>query len=294
MRVVTNEKLILRNRNITQFLLFGALGGIVLFFIFGNGILESQYGVFYLYCLVFPGLFGMMLGYARMNHLWFRPPVPWTAIEEGMKGLGPDYTLYNYLLPANHVLVGPTGVFAITTRFQERPQKIVEGKWQSPSDPLGILVTYMRQEQLGNPTREAKKKALQTQAFLRKLLDDPAIQVQPLVVFVNPNAKVSIEGETEVPVLFGEGNKKSETNLKAYFKSFPRDKDKKDEAPAPKTAAKNTTKGKKKAVPPPAEAPEEAEEAEEAPNPKAIKREPYPTLSEAQQAELDDVLLYVD
>ena len=218
MRVVTNDKLINRNRMIAQSLFFVSMGLLVLSF-FGSNQLSGDGDLALAFqCAAIPILFGLVIGSVRMTNNWVRQPYPWEQIRAGLKGIGGENVLYNFVLPANHVLIGPNGIFAITTRFHEKPQAVKDDHWQ-PN--LGLL-TLMRQEQIGNPTHEAKIKAAKTEAYLRELLEDDEITVTPVVVFVHPNAEVSIEGDLSVPVLYASPEKKK-LSLKNYIRDAKTD-----------------------------------------------------------------------
>ena len=212
MRIVTNDKKIKRNKQIAQGLFFASMALLIGAFFFGNSN-DNPDVSFYLQCGLLPVLLLMVLTSVRMTNSWVRQPYPWEAIPAGLKGIGGDTTLYNFVLPGNHVMIGPNGIFSITSRFQDRPQTVKDDKWRSN---FGIL-TLMRQEQIGNPTHEAKLKAEQTAEFLREVIGDEGIQVQPLVVFVHPQADVSVDGETSVPILYANPEKKK-MSLKQYLK----------------------------------------------------------------------------
>jgi len=210
MRVVTNDKLIARNKQLAQILFFVSIAFLLGSFFFGNRI-PPEFAV-YFQCVLLPVMLVMVVTSVRLTNNWVRQPVPWDAIQKGLKGVSSDAVMYNYLMPANHVIVHPTGIFAITTRFQDAAQAVSDDKWKSKA---GVL-TYMRQEQLGNPTLDALNKAAQTEVFLQELLQDESIKVQPLIVFTHPNAEVTMEGVQTVPVLYA--NDKKKPSLKDHLR----------------------------------------------------------------------------
>lgn len=213
MRVVTNDAVIERNQRLSQMLFIASIVFLIGSFLLSTQITTNDESGFYFQCFTIPILFTLVLLSVRMTNKWVRKPYPWEVLQEGLKGAAGDPMMYNFLMPANHVIVGQNGIFAITTRFQESPQKVVDDTWHTSRS----FLTYMRQEQLGNPTEEAKTKALQTEIFLQDLLKDDSIRVQPLVVFVHPAAKLTIEGEQTVPVLYA-GSDKKKYSLKTYLK----------------------------------------------------------------------------
>lgn len=218
MRVVTNLKFIQRNRQIAQLLFYASMGGLVLSFFLGNSISNNPDAAMYFQCFVLPLLFVLVIISVRMTNAWVRSE-PWKAIPSGLKGISTDNTLYHYLLPASHVLIGPDGIFAMVTRFQDRHYTVKDDKWGADISPLNRIMMFARQEQLGDPTAEAKLKAAQTQTFLRELLQDQLIEVQPLIVFLHPQAEVTIEGVNTVPVVYSHPDKKKDT-LKNYLKGL--------------------------------------------------------------------------
>lgn len=227
MRVVTNERKIERNKRIAQTLFFVSIIGMIGSIFLLNSIAESNPELATnIQCLSLGVLMVMVITSVRMTNIWVRQPHPWVAIREGLKGTDKDITLYNFVMPADHVLLTPYGNFAITTRFQDKPQKVTDDKWQTRLNPLSQFMTFFRQEQLGNPTKEAQLRAKQTEAFLQALLEDDSIIVQPLIVFTHPRAKVDMEGALSVPVVFASADYKK-MSLKTYLKDI-RNKTKED------------------------------------------------------------------
>lgn len=217
MHVVTNEALITRNRKIAQYLFFAGLGLLIASFFLGNSLANNNPTVgIYFQCVILPILFILVITSVRMSNTWVRPPHPWEAIPDALKGVGGDMILYNYLMPGDQVLVTQNGIFAIVTRFHNTPQKVVDDKWEQ----RGGIFAYMRQEQIGNPSKDAIRRAEATQGFLRTLLQDETVEVKPLVVFVSKQANVVKEGTQTVPVLYAYGDKKDTDSLKAYLRDL--------------------------------------------------------------------------
>jgi hypothetical protein len=219
MRVVTNLKIIQRNRQMAQLLFYISMGGLVLSFLFGNSISSDPQAASVFQCIVLPMLFILVILSVRMTNTWMRKPEPWIAIQEGMKGVSTENNLYHYVFPAPHVVIGPDGIFAMVTRFQDRPYIVKDDRWNTNATLLSRFLMFARQEQIGDPTYEAKLKAAQTQAFLRELLQDQLIEVHPLIIFIHPKANVTVEGESSVPILYGDPDRKKDS-LKQFFRNL--------------------------------------------------------------------------
>jgi hypothetical protein len=220
MRVETNQKLVQRNRQIAQWLTFLSFAFLIgIFFVANMPLFSPQqqidatlYSI--LPVLIIPLGFIPTLISARMTNLWVRPPRPEIVIREGLKGLSNKSVFYNYYhFPARHVLICPQGVFAIVTRFQDGSFSVNGDQWTTNLPFINRLLRNMRMEQIGNPTHDAIKAAQHVKKLLAPIAPD--IEVQPLVIFVNPNVKLDIT-DPVVPVIVPYDN--MEPNLKDYLR----------------------------------------------------------------------------
>jgi hypothetical protein len=204
MRVVINQAQIDRNRKISHILFFVSLAGmgIGFFYTWTNPAESSQIS-----CLLLPTLLMMTIVSVRMANTWIREPRPIDVLEESLKGLGKRYVLFHHLLPAPNVLIGPEGVFTLTTVWQEGDFGVKGKKWYGDGGIARRIAGYMRQDLLGDPFRDALFHAQQIQRLVNKVAPDEEIEVQPVVVFIHPNVNVEIEDPT-LPVVFADSKKK--------------------------------------------------------------------------------------
>jgi hypothetical protein len=217
MRVVINQAQIERNRKISHILFFVSLAGMGAgFFLTWTRPTESTN----ISCLILPILLFMTLTSVRMANTWIREPRPTDALSAALKGLGQKYAIFHYLLPAPHVLIGPEGVFAIATVWQDRPYRVKQSKWYGDQGLVRKLNGYMRQDLLGNPFRDAQFYAQQVQKIVDKVAPDSGVEVEPLVVFINPKASVEIE-DPIMPVLYADPKKKP--SLRQYLREVKKD-----------------------------------------------------------------------
>lgn len=217
MRVVTNEALINRNRKISHILFFVSLIGMGAGFFFTWTQPEASSTVS---CMILPLLMLTTLASVRMANTWIREPRPESVLEESFKGLGQKYTLFNHLMPAPHVLIGPEGVFAINPLWQEGTFRVSGSKWHGQGGLTRRLMGYLRQDSIGNPFQDARFYASEVQKVINRVAPDSEIEVQPLVVFTSPKAELVIE-DPALPVLYADNKRKP--SLRQYLRDRDRD-----------------------------------------------------------------------
>ncbi|MBN1679912.1 MAG: GIY-YIG nuclease family protein [Anaerolineae bacterium] len=212
MRVVINQALLNRNKRISHALFFISLAGMGIgFFYTWTRPAESTQ----ISCLLLPALLLMTISSVRMANIWIREPRPADVLATALKGFGHKYTLFHYLLPGQHLLFGPEGVFVIKTLWHEREYRVVGSRWIGDQGLMRRLFGYMRQDLIGNPFQEVEYEVRETQRVLNKVLGDNDIEIQPLVVFINPNARFESE-DPVYPVLYADSKRKP--SLRQYLR----------------------------------------------------------------------------
>lgn len=223
MNVLTNEKTIRRNNKIGSYasmaslIIFGA--SIFISFQFQDKIFTKGYDT-YTWLMVgglFLGLILFQIGTYFMNRFG-RKPRPDEAIEAALKGLGKEYTLYNYLTPVSHLLVGPAGVWVIQSYYQRGNISYKNGHWHQKGG--GAMLAYMKifgQEGLGRPDLEIQADKESISKLLKKELGDDAPPVNVALVFTDERAQLSTE-DAPNPTL---KPKELKEYLRKYAKEHP-------------------------------------------------------------------------
>jgi hypothetical protein len=193
MKSVTNLKLIKRNAKIGQYTSFGALVvlGIGLFITF-------KYPNAFQYSLaaLLVGFLMSQIGIHFTNR-WGHNPRPDEIVDKSLKGLGREFTIYHYVTPVSHLLVGPAGVWTIMPNFQGGVIAYDKKRWKAKGG--GVLQSYMRlfgQENLGRPDLESEAEIDSAKRYLKKVLPE-GTEVPPvssLLLFANPKAELKVEG----------------------------------------------------------------------------------------------------
>ncbi len=190
MKVLSNEKVIKRNTQIGKYASIAALlilaGGMVVsftmqeqaFIAFGAlmvGFILSQFGIY----------FGNRFG---------RRPRTDERITAALKGLTKDYTLYHYLAPVNHLLVGPAGVWILEPYHQRGTITYEKNRWRQKGG--GLMLGYLKifaQEGLGRPDLEAQADLDALGNALKKSLGDDLPPLNAALLFYDPRADIQAD-----------------------------------------------------------------------------------------------------
>jgi hypothetical protein len=149
--------------------------------------------------LVFVGFVVSSVGIYFANR-WVKKPRPEDTLALALKGLADVCRIYHYLLPADHVLLTPSGVVVIETVNLEGRFVYRDGKWKQQMTP-GRALRFFVEETLGDPTARAREDAQGMSQLLDAHLssDGPAVPVNAVVLFVHPNSEV-IADSPPIPV----------------------------------------------------------------------------------------------
>jgi hypothetical protein len=196
MKVFTNERLIKRNGRVGQIATIGGLlvlvGGMFISFRFPNfagfawvallvGFALSQIGLYY-------------------GNRWGKRPRPDELIDQGLKGLNDQYSIYHYMTPAAHLLVGPSGLWVIMPYYQVGKIVYEKGRWKQKGG--GFMQRYLRafaQEGVGRPDLEAPAEVQAISKLLTKRIADKEVpDPKPTLVFTNEKVELVVE---DAPIL---------------------------------------------------------------------------------------------
>jgi hypothetical protein len=210
MRVIVNEPLVQKRSTWGRRIMsFGfAILLLAVFLSFNRLTLLQAYGV------MLAGLIILNIG-LFIGGKWMRKPRPDQLLDKAMKGLNHGSRLYNYLLPVDHVLLAPSGLYVLMLKFQDGRIISQGDKWRRR---LGLLdsIRALFEPRLGNPVRQARSEAARVQTWLHARLPDLEVPVHPLIVFANPKAELQLE-EPTVPAV-------ALADLKGYLRAALKEK----------------------------------------------------------------------
>ncbi len=212
MKIISNKKIIQRNKKIGQIATIASLVilGIGLFLSFKQIYINWSFAAL---------LIGFILSQVGMNY-----GAKWggtTTIDErfnlALKGLDQKYSLYHYSTVVPHLLVGPAGIW-ILAPFHQRGTITFDqktGRWKQKGGNLYLKI--FGQESLGRPEFEIQSLEKTFRKFLEKNLEQPEIvKFNTALVFTNEKTEIQTENPSH-PTL-------SEKKLKDFIRQRAKEK----------------------------------------------------------------------
>ncbi|MEW6180018.1 MAG: hypothetical protein AB1522_08825 [Chloroflexota bacterium] len=191
MKIVSNNRLIKKNKKIGQILTIGAL--IVLAIGLYYSFTQPEQITITFGALLF-GFLMTQIGIYFGNR-WGRSPRPDELLTSGLKGLEDKYTLYHYVTDVPHALIGPAGIIALVPISVGGTIIYDENKNRFRQKGGNLYLKIFGQEGLGRPDVEAQYTAGDLEKFLKKKFPDIEIpSVDAILVFTNPKARLETNG----------------------------------------------------------------------------------------------------
>ncbi|MCP4415149.1 MAG: NERD domain-containing protein [Chloroflexi bacterium] len=116
-----------------------------------------------------------------LGHNYIQSPRPDEILDDVLRKVARNGRIYHYLLPAHHVLLIPTGIVVLVTKYQGGNISVDGDKWKQTGMGLRRL---FGQERLGNPTREAALSVEAIASYLNKHAPSvEEVSIGALIVF---------------------------------------------------------------------------------------------------------------
>lgn len=129
-----------------------------------------------------------------MTTKWGREPANDFIFNVKLKGLSDNFSIYHYMDPVDHLLVGSGGAFILMPFFQGGIIGYDEKKGRWTQKKALLFMKMFGQESIGRPDLEcAHAIELVDQYFESLELDFPKDMIRPVLVFINPKAEIDPE-----------------------------------------------------------------------------------------------------
>jgi hypothetical protein len=190
MKIITNDKLISRNKKISQITMIGSFLVIAaaMYLLFQQNL--------QLVSLAFVAtLLGYLLTQVSVYYgsRYNRRPRPDEQLNNSLKGLDDKYTLYHYSAPVSHLLTGPSGIWILIPYQQSGTIVYEKNRWKQKGGNLYLKI--FGQENIGRPDMDIVNNQEDLVKFMKKKLpEEEWLPFQVALVFTNEKIKIDIEG----------------------------------------------------------------------------------------------------
>jgi hypothetical protein len=194
MKVITNQKIVKRYKTIGNFTLIGSLVVVAVGFYIMLKLQEPESNAVFWGAITMSVSFILMqIGIFFSNRFGISPQLH-EQITQSLKGIENKNLLVHYEAIVPHLLVGPSGIWAIIPYPQKGKISYDEKKQRWVQKGVGIFQKLFMQEGLGRPDQEVKsyQKDLD-KALERTFPNETPPKSNIVLVFTNPNAELNIE-----------------------------------------------------------------------------------------------------
>lgn len=214
MRVLRNDALIKKR---TQFTQRGSLIGMGLLVV---SLFLSTRNPIISWVFLLAGFITAMAA-VRVGNRFVRPPRPDSVLDKVLKGLDNHYALYHFLLPADHVLVTPSGVIVIRAQAQQGDVVARGGRWRQRSFWQRLRVLF-GESGLGNPDRQLERELGAVRHIVDEALgeEDSQVPVDGVVVFYANKVQLHAE-DTRFPTILPQDLKATVRSLAETHSPLP-------------------------------------------------------------------------
>jgi hypothetical protein len=204
-RIRTNEALVARRRRLALLLSFGGIAvlgaGLAVNML---GLRSGEGGLSYTSMSYGALAVGTILSWIgiSVSDRWTLPPRADHALESGLKGAGQAYKLYNWLLPAEHVLLAPWGLVVFVVNNCDGPVAIQGRRWKD-TRPMWRRAASLGRRPVREPSRllGVETRALASDLGERDVDGDlDEVSIEGVAVFSRPGVELTVS-EPSVPAM---------------------------------------------------------------------------------------------
>ena len=122
---------------------------------------------------------------------WGREPSNDNIFNVKLKGLSDNFSIYHYMEPVDHLLVGTAGAFILMPYFQGGQIGYDESKQRWTQKKANFFMKLFGQESIGRPDQEcAAYLSAVRDYFISRSIDFPEDKIHPVLVFINPRTEI--------------------------------------------------------------------------------------------------------
>ena len=162
------------------------------------GLMTTSRSPVLAYVFLLIGLLGASLG-SYMASRYVREPRTDQVLEEKLVGLDKRYTIYNYYLPSNHVIISHHGMTVVEPRAHTGEISYDQGRWRHKAGFRKILQLF-GEPSLGKPDQDLKREVDWLKEWIDEVMPNDNIPVNGAVVFTQDAVELHASGNA-IPIV---------------------------------------------------------------------------------------------
>lgn len=186
MYIYTNEKKLNKYKKISKYTTLAAF----IILILGAVAAFSQQYITWSFIALIVGFLVSQYSIA-ITSKWGREPSNNNIFNVKLKGLSDNFSIYHYMEPVDHLLVGTAGAFILMPYFQGGQIGYDENKQRWTQKKASLFMRLFGQESLGRPDQDCDANlAAVRNYFISRDIDFPEDKIHPVLVFINPQTTI--------------------------------------------------------------------------------------------------------
>lgn len=189
MYIYTNEKKLNKNKKISKYLTS------ICFAILVGGAVAAFSEKYFMWSFL-ALMVGVFLSQASisMTTRWGREPSNNYLMNVKLKGLSDNFSIYHYMDPVDHLLVGTAGTFILMPYFQGGIIGYNEKKDRWTQKKASLFMKMFGQESLGRPDLEVAASLESVKKyFAERDINFPEDKIHPVLIFIGPKSQIDPE-----------------------------------------------------------------------------------------------------
>ncbi len=155
------------------------------------GMLTTMRYTLLSYVFLLVGLLGASIG-SYLASRYVKQPRADQLLAQAMDSLDDRYTLYNYHLPAHHVVASHRGLTVLEPRSQKGEIHYQNGHWRHKAGFRKVL-QFFGEPSLGKPDQDLERNITLMEKWVAEHVSDIDAPVNGVIVFTDPDAELQIK-----------------------------------------------------------------------------------------------------
>lgn len=165
------------------------------------GLLTTSRSPILAYVFLLIGLLGATFG-SYMANRYVREPRPDSVLDRVLEGLDKRFSVYNYYLPSNHVIVSHHGFTVVEPRAQRGAVVSDGGRWRHKAGFRKVM-QFFGEPTLGKPDQDVQRHVEWVKEWIDEVVPEMEVPVNGLVLFTDPQVELQVTGN-DLPIMMAD------------------------------------------------------------------------------------------